>query len=393
MGVLTIALGLMVYRKERALFPRTQAARQVLYLILGYVGFGTLRLIAELIGGTSVSLLATLRNFAIIYYALFAIIGWLVLQRQHAHRLVRSILWTVVAVSTLASLWPTVAYFMGIPTVTDESTIDLSVVIQGHAVVFAMFSLLMVINLLRYGAMPGGLLVRGLTFAAFLLNLLYIYLSGHRSALLGCVVGAIFLAVSSRRRLDIAKRWPWIILALVITACTLYFLADHLAEFAVKFATLGSPLEEANAAWRAMFWLNVCSLWVSHPFVGVGFAHDFFNEDPFHLMMGDHDDPHNSYLAILARTGLIGLFFVLAASMLFVRLMIKVLRRSSSQQTILLASCLLTSFSAIASFAAANVTLESPYHAMFFWLFIGMGVFLADNDLANPDNSGICPAR
>jgi O-antigen ligase len=225
------------------------------------------------------------------------------------------------------------------------------------------------------------------------LNLLYIYLSGHRSALLGCVVGATFLAVRSRRRLHTVVRWPWVILAFVITACTVYFLAGHFAEFAIKFETLSSPLEEVNVAWRAMFWLNVCSLWLSRPFVGVGFAHDFFNEDPLHLMLGNHDDPHNSYLAILARTGLVGLFFVMAASMLFVRLMISVLRRSSSQQTIVLASCLLTSFSAIACFAAANVTLESPYHAMFFWLFIGMGMFLADNDPASPDNSGISPAK
>jgi O-antigen ligase len=380
MAILAITLGSLVIRKKIILFPATRMARRIFYLIMGYLCFGTLRLVPDVISGGSGNLIATIRNFAIVYYASFALIGWLVLQRHKAHTMVRSILWTIVILSTVTSLWPAMAYFMGVPAVADESTIDVSVVIQGHAVVFAMFSLLVVINLLRYGAVPKHPLARGLVLVLFLLNLVYIYLSGHRSALVGCIAGVAALVLASKKMMHARIRWRWVILALAIASCTFYFLAGHLAEFALKFETLSSPLEEANAAWRAGFWLNVAFLWLSRPFVGVGFAHDFFNEEPLHLAFVEHDDPHNSYLAILARSGVVGLFFIMASSLLFVILMVKLLRRSSSRQTLLLAGCLLTCFVAIGTFAAANVTLESPYHAIFFWLFIGMGVCLAERD-------------
>jgi O-antigen ligase len=85
-------------------------------------------------------------------------------------------------------------------------------------------------------------------------------------------------------------------------------------------------------------------------------------------------------LAILARTGVVGLFFISAASFASVRLLIRLVRSSPRPETTLIASCLLSCFAAIATFASANVTLESPYHAMFFWLLIGMGIALAETE-------------
>lgn len=380
MAVLAITLGTLVFRKKIVLLPATRMARQTMYLIMGYLCFGTLRLVPDVISGGFGDLVPTIRNFAIVYYATFALIGWLVLQRQKAHMMIRSILWIMVILSTVTSLWPTIAYFMGVPAVEDESTIDVSVVIQGHAVVFAMFSLLIIVNLLRYGGIPKNILARAFVLVIFVLNIIYVYLSGHRSALLGCIAGLAVLVLASKKVQRARIRWRWVILALAVASCTFYFLADHIAEFALKYKTLSSPLEEANAAWRAAFWLNVVSLWLSHPFVGVGFTHDFFNEEPLNLAFVVHDDPHNSYLAILARTGVVGLFFIIACSLLFVILMVRLLRQSSSRETLLLAGSLLSCFVAIGAFAAANVTLESPYHAIFFWLFIGAGVCLVERD-------------
>jgi O-antigen ligase len=148
----------------------------------------------------------------------------------------------------------------------------------------------------------------------------------------------------------------------------------------VKFNTISAPLEETNAAWRAAFWLRVFFLWLSSPIAGVGFSHDFYDEDPLHLVQADHYDPHNSYLAILARTGAVGLLLVVAASFFFLRLLIRLARRTNSEETSMLGTCLLSCFVAIGTFAAANVTLESPYFALFFWLFIGMGVALAESE-------------
>jgi len=46
----------------------------------------------------------------------------------------------------------------------------------------------------------------------------------------------------------------------------------------------------------------------------------------------------------------------------------------------MLAGCLFGSFIAMSMFASANVTLESPYHAIFLWIFAGLGVALTQRE-------------
>lgn len=378
--LLLLVLGMSLTRNQIVLLPRGRLARRVVYFVGAYLVFGTVRLIVDFGSGASASLLEVLRNFAVVYYALFAIIGWLVLQPLPAHSVLRSIGAIVVTVSTLTSLWTVLLYTLNIHSLADEGLVDVSVVVQGQAVVFAMFSLLIIANLLRYNAMPENILFRGLIIAVFLLNVLYVYLSGHRSAVMGCAAGGAMLIVSSKTKLRSRIRWRWVVLALLAAGCILYLLSGYLVDFTLKFKTLLSPLEEINAAWRAVFWIAVVFLWLSAPVCGVGFAHDFYEEEPLHAVQAQHYDPHNSYLAILARTGIVGLFFMSAASFASVRLLIRLVRSSPRRETTLIASCLLSCFAAIATFASANVTLESPYHAMFFWLLIGMGIALAETE-------------
>jgi len=378
MALLLLVLGMSLANKQILLFPRERLARRILIFVIVYVVFGSVRLGVEFASGLSAPLLAVLRNFAVVYYALFAIIGWLVLQRTPVHSVLRTIGAVVVIVSTLTSLWTVLLSALDIHRVIDENAVDASVIVQGQAVVFAMFSLLIIVNLLRHGAMPRNILFRGGVVVVFLLNVLYVYLSGHRSAVLGCAAGGAMLVVSSRTSLRSRIRWRWVVLTLSLAGCILYIFAAHLVDFTLKFKTLVSPLEEINAAWRAAFWLGVIFLWLSAPVIGIGFAHDFYEEEPLHVVQAEHYDPHNSYLAILARTGIVGLLMMAVAALLSVKLLIKLVRGGHGAETALLANCLLSCFVALATFASANVTLESPYHAMFFWLLIGMGVALAE---------------
>ncbi len=380
MVVLGLTLSVLVVQKRANSLPEGKDARWILYLVIAYVVYGTLRLGVELVSGASAGMLAILRNFAVIYYAWFAMIGWLAVQRSGTRTMIRYLLASMVLASTTTSLGTVVAYAMGIEAPASDPTLDASVIIHGQAAAFAMLSILILTNLLRHPAAVDHKLPRIFLVIALLLNVVYLFMSGHRSAVLGCVAGATMMAVGSKDGLGSRTRLRWIALVITFGWVVWQLLASHLIDISQKFQTLGAPLEEINAAWRAAFWLAVLLLWRTAPLFGVGFSHDFYDEEPLHRIDAEHYDPHNSYLAILARSGAIGLLLLAAASLLFVWLMVKLVRRSKSQETVLLASCLLTCFVALATFASANVTLEFPYHALFFWLFIGLGVALADSE-------------
>ncbi len=80
--------------------------------------------------------------------------------------------------------------------------------------------------------------------------------------------------------------------------------------------------------------------------------------------------------------GVIGLIltivFLVAVSIMFT----KIMRSAASPRKRMLAGCLFSSFISIAVFGSANVTLESPYHAIFLWIFAGLGVALSQTALS-----------
>jgi O-antigen ligase len=90
-------------------------------------------------------------------------------------------------------------------------------------------------------------------------------------------------------------------------------------------------------------------------------------------------DPHNSYVALLCRTGIIG-FCLLAFIMWNTVLALTRLKRriGGEPQNAFVVDCLLGCFVAISVYASMNVTLETPYHGIFFWLFVGITALLAD---------------
>jgi O-Antigen ligase len=392
LAVLSVTVGILVYHKKRVLLPSGSAARRIIVLVFGFFLLGLFRLIIEAAEGLSAGVIDTFRNFALVYYALFAVITWIVLQHGRTREKIRQMLAAIVIVSTITNLWTVIRYVLGFPLLADDTEVDVSKVIPGHAVVFAMFSFVIIIFALRSERWARQGLFRATLVVALLLNCLYVYLSGHRSAILGCILGASTMLTGFKSRFRLRIRWGWVILACVAVVIAWQFLSNYLIEFTLKYETFLDLLEEPNAAWRAAFWLNMVSLWLSSPVLGVGFSHDFFNEEPFHAAVADHYDPHNSYLAILARTGVVGLFIFGVTAFLGIKLLIRMLRHSKCEETVLIAGCLLSCFTALSVFASMNVTLESPYHAIFFWLIIGMIVALAENERADQSSDSM-PSR
>jgi O-antigen ligase len=392
MALLLVNVGTLLAHKKAALLPANRLARQTVYMVIAYIMYGALRFGIDLASSAFGDLLPSLRNFAIVYYASFSVLGWVVIQGPDSRAVIRNILTAIALVSTIASLWTVIKYMLGLPLWVDDTEFDVTKVIAGHAVVFAMLSLLVELNVLwLYKTASAGR--RFISVIVLLLNILYIYLSGHRSALIACGIGIITMILSVkfqlRDHLHSKVRWRWVICALLIAVVGSYILSSHLQEFTLKYRTMLDPLAEINAAWRAAYWLNVFTLWRSAPITGVGFSHDFYDEEPFHVYPFEHYDPHNSYLALLARTGVCGLLLVLVTVFVFSRLMIQVLRHAGSYQIVFLASCLLSCFVTVGTFASFNVTLESPYHAIFFWLIVGMGIALAGSNAAT--NTAVPP--
>jgi O-antigen ligase len=169
-------------------------------------------------------------------------------------------------------------------------------------------------------------------------------------------------------------------LAVAVGAAGLLFvdvLQETFLTIAVKFETLGSPLEEANALWRYLYWVSVLKLWAGSPVFGVGFAHDIGQQDPW-LVDTMRGDPHNSYLAMLARTGALG--FALFGAFIFMVLLLarRSIRQAQSAGLRSVARSVVGCFLAIGVFASMNVTLEGPYHGPFFWMFAGFTVWIGE---------------
>ena len=139
--------------------------------------------------------------------------------------------------------------------------------------------------------------------------------------------------------------------------------------------------EFQNANWRLDYWNYLVRKTVDHPAFGVGFGKPAAFE--WALRVYDTRDggpesvspPHNSFVNILYRTGLLG-FAALVA--LFVIAVVRTLRliRASAREERPPVVALLALAAFIVVIASLNVALEGPYMAMFFWTVVGLMLVL-----------------
>lgn len=369
MGITTLV---EVAQRRVKILPTERTARFVTIVALGYLVLGTIRLAPDLVGAAN---LATIRNFALVYYASFCVLTWTALQKADIDRMIEITLTSIVILSTITNTVTLVLFYLR-EGMTDDPNLK---VIPGQAAVFALLSVVILVSLIRFRAFAGVPLLLEIAIAFLIVNLLFVYLSGHRSAFISVGAGIAVLALSKeKRKISRTKGFLGLAVFVVLLVVAWKFVAPSVGVLAEKYQTIFTPTEEANAAWRLEFWIAMVGLWWSAPIIGVGFAYDFVNVEPWGLVE-EHYDPHNSYLAILARMGVVGMVltivFLVAASIMFTRMM----RSATSPRKRMLAGCLFSSFVAIALFATANVTLESPYHAIFLWIFAGMGIALSQN--------------
>jgi O-antigen ligase len=130
-----------------------------------------------------------------------------------------------------------------------------------------------------------------------------------------------------------------------------------------------------NGAWRIDYWAYLSRKTLHNPVFGAGFG----RPANFHWDGNVYDSrngvdvesvspPHNSFMNLLYRTGLLGFAALLVLLWIAVRTFLRQLRATRTPDLV----ALLALFAFICVVAFLNVALEGPYMAMFFWTVVGL---------------------
>ena len=209
-----------------------------------------------------------------------------------------------------------------------------------------------------------------------------VFLIQHRSLLLAMMGGLVFVFALINK----ARRFKYIVFALCGLLLILsidYFAGVLSANILVKgtlerASTILTPKEEPNSLHRMAMWSEVLDRTTEKPLWGEGFG------PPFSMFFGsrfyDYSEnrllPHNSFVWILNRMGMIGfgIFFFLILTFYLIAIRAYKSMNPGKFKAYLLA--LMSCHVCISIYAFFNVVLEGPYMGIFFWIIMGLTVAL-----------------
>jgi O-antigen ligase len=190
----------------------------------------------------------------------------------------------------------------------------------------------------------------------------------HRSAVLAILIPLIFIYNKDLK----TKFFKFSLLILSILIFILLFanisLGSELTGIINRLLDTGNT-DETNAYWRLMMWNNAITQFINNPFLivwGVGFKfYDFelTNEILFDLRKAPFEGFHNSWLFIVFRLGIIGLFIMV----LFFYKGLKSIKQNKLSDV----KPIIASLFAMFIFAFFNVVFENPYNGFYLWFLIG----------------------
>ena len=353
----------------------------VLLFLFIYQSWGLLRLIYDLLSfnpskpsvASEEDVLTVLRNFSLVYYSIFVYLV-LVILNSDTERKVELIFKSVLLFSMLRNIVVVILFVLGYESFVPED----GGIIGGHHSLISSFAFFISLYFLIERKDLRYLLL-------LLLNLLFVFLSSHRSAYLSLIGGVLMLILLYRGQIKLK-----LFAVLLSVSLSFFILLVSLSDMAFILiiqkisenirSLVYYKLSDPNAYWRYLYWINVLNSLVENP-TGVGFNYSLgslapwwiWSENPREILYRGslRLDPHNSYLSILARTGLPG-FFVFFLFLLFFLFALKVgyKRLAGKHKSLLVVS--FTNFVAVSIFAFFNVTLENPYHGAFFWIWMGV---------------------
>jgi len=128
-----------------------------------------------------------------------------------------------------------------------------------------------------------------------------------------------------------------------------------------------------NIHWRIIVWTEAFKELAKNPFFGKGFGSYFMAPQLKELKYDweEQIDPHNSFLHVLMRTGVLGFFLFALPQVMVLQKTIIVVRLSKENQWRDVIPWIIM-FASLAVICFFNVVLENPYGAVPYWFIIGV---------------------
>jgi O-antigen ligase len=143
-----------------------------------------------------------------------------------------------------------------------------------------------------------------------------------------------------------------------------------------------TPEKDPNSAHRMVMWSQILYRTAKQPVLGEGFGPPFsvFSGWKFYDYTERRLHPHNSFLWILNRMGIIGFGVFCFLILKFYSSGIRAYRRMNAGKYKAYLLAFLSSHFSIAIFAFFNVVLEGPSMGIFFWIVMGLTTALINMD-------------
>jgi O-antigen ligase len=343
--------------------------------LMAYLAVGVFTFCRSVFAGRP--LLLSLRDAAIVWYALFFLAGYLCASDPAKLLLLGKVFFLGAALTSIVAIF----YFIHYPQYGYGVHLT-----PGGIYVAAALGILLVG--LESGFVRKDWRAYGLA-ALFAIGLLLSDARTNYLALCLMLVGAILLLPKARRKQRVKALKPILRGGAVLTLIVIALMATPLAN---KFVTTGlriayqglvTPKEDPDALWRLAAWATALNVFQAHPLVGIGygssFHFDFQSNDRSGKVTVDAR-PHNTFLTVLYQMGLIGMAPVLALLSFFFFRALKYLRGITSNDTpCLLVVLLQVAFVILGMF---NLALETPFYGSLFWLNLGIGFWLIQGKTA-----------
>jgi O-antigen ligase len=132
--------------------------------------------------------------------------------------------------------------------------------------------------------------------------------------------------------------------------------------------------EDTNWQFRLSAWKEAWGRFEEYPLAGEGFGIPF----AFDLLLFDNDPrPHNTFLTVLYKMGLLGFLPLLVLVAYFFWSTIRGRHRSFENRRVALLWIVVLAQVAFCFYGSANLLLESPFLASLFWALMGLGLRMA----------------
>jgi O-antigen ligase len=216
-----------------------------------------------------------------------------------------------------------------------------------------------------------------LIFIITLLSFSIILIDGHRSVWLSIIVVFAFLFMLRSNKLKISFRLSLpaflIVLAFSFFVSNYFDLTNFLSERLTAFT---NPQQDPTANWRLINWSFQLQKFFNSPIIGEGFGgywgSNIYSNDIWVM-------PHNLYIMILAKLGLIGLILYLGVN---VRIFLDL--KNSLAKGKLIEKQIAIVILGVISIVGANVYAAAYYvDPRYSWLFVGLGLAAVLNKKEN----------